>query len=103
MGPVDEYVTAKYLLQSPKSCTRRGAAGGGAGVWSRGGPSGPVNDRGAESCMRGYLGWCGVRWLFPVCCSGGHLGCFGLGLLLREALVDYGNTPDNAYSQGVQE
>ena len=28
---------------------------------------------------------------------------WGLGLLLREALVDYGNAPDNAYSQGGQE
>jgi len=28
---------------------------------------------------------------------------WGLGLLLRESLVDYGNTPDNAYSQGGQE
>ena len=28
---------------------------------------------------------------------------WGLGLLLREALVDYGNTPNNAYSQGGQE
>ena len=28
---------------------------------------------------------------------------WGLGLLLRESLVDYGNTPDNAYSQGSQE
>ena len=26
-----------------------------------------------------------------------------LGLLLRESLVDYGNVPDNAYSQGGQE
>jgi hypothetical protein len=26
-----------------------------------------------------------------------------LGILLRESLVDYGNTPDNVYSQGVQE
>ena len=26
-----------------------------------------------------------------------------LGILLRELLVDYGNTPDNVYSQGVQE
>ena len=28
---------------------------------------------------------------------------WGLGLLLCEALVDYGNAPDNAYSQGDQE
>jgi hypothetical protein len=27
----------------------------------------------------------------------------GLGLLLRESLVDYGITPNNAYSQGGQE
>jgi hypothetical protein len=26
-----------------------------------------------------------------------------LGLLLRESFVDYGNAPDNAYSQGGQE
>ena len=26
-----------------------------------------------------------------------------LGILVRESLVDYGNAPDNAYSQGVQE
>jgi hypothetical protein len=28
---------------------------------------------------------------------------WGLGLLVREDLVDYGNAPDNAYSQGDQE
>ena len=28
---------------------------------------------------------------------------WGLGLLLRGERVDYGNSPDNAYSQGVQE
>jgi hypothetical protein len=56
------------------SCTRLVAAGGCAGTWPRGGPRGVVNDHGAESCMRGHLGWCGVRWLFPGCCSGGHLG-----------------------------
>ena len=27
----------------------------------------------------------------------------GLGFLLSESLVDYGNAPDNAYSQGGQE
>ncbi len=28
---------------------------------------------------------------------------WGLGLLLHESLVNYGNTPNNAYSQGGQE
>ncbi len=28
---------------------------------------------------------------------------WGLGLMIRGDLVDYGNAPDNAYSQGVQE
>ena len=32
-----------------------------------------------------------------------QVAIWGLGLLLREALVDYGNTPNNAYSQGDQE
>ncbi len=67
-------LTPRVGGDSWSSCTRRGAAGGCAGAWPRGGPSGAVNDRGAESCMRGRLGWCGVRWLFPGCCSGGHLG-----------------------------
>ena len=59
-----------------------------------------VSARGAESGMRGCLDWLGVQWLFPGGCS---VTVWGLGLLLREALVDYGNAPDNAHSQGGQE
>jgi hypothetical protein len=82
------------------SCSGRGAAGGCAGAWARGTSGGAVSARGAESGMRGRLGWCGVRWLFPGCYSDGRL-C--PGPLLRESLIDYGNTPNNAYSQGGQE
>jgi hypothetical protein len=56
------------------SCLRRGAAGGCVGAWDRDGPGSAVSAHGAESGMRGRLGWCGIRWLFPVCCSGGRLG-----------------------------
>jgi len=54
----------------------RGGArlGGGASAWARGGPGDTVSSRGAESGMRGRLGWCGVRWLFQGCCSGDSLG-----------------------------
>ena len=32
-----------------------------------------------------------------------QVSVWGLGLLLRESLVDYGNSPDNANSQGGKE
>ncbi len=35
--------------------------GEGAGAWASGGPGGAVSSRGAESVMRGRLGWCGVQ------------------------------------------
>jgi len=41
--------------------------------WSRGGLGDAVSSRSAGSDMRGRLGWCGVRWLFQGCCSGGRL------------------------------
>ena len=55
------------------SCTGLVAAGGCAVAWAHVGPSGSVNDRGAESYMCGRLGWCGVRCLFQNCCSGDSL------------------------------
>jgi len=37
-------------------------------------PDDAMSARGAESGMRGRLGWCGVLWLFQGCCSGDRLG-----------------------------
>jgi hypothetical protein len=59
-----------------------------------------MNDRGAESRMRARLGWCGVWCSFRAVAA---VVIWGLGLLLHEPLVKYGNTPNNAYSQGDQE
>ena len=44
-----------------------GLSGGKDSAWASGGPGGDVSSRGAESVMRGRLGWCGVRWLFQGC------------------------------------
>ena len=38
--------------------------GGGASTWASGGPGVAVSSRGAESGMRGHLGWCGIWWVF---------------------------------------
>ena len=82
------------------SCTGLVAAGGCAVAWAHVGPSGSVNDSGAESYMCGRLGWCGVWWLFQGCCSGGCLG--------RSAPTAWGeggfrNVPNYAYTQDGQE
>ena len=78
-----------------ESCSRRGAPGGCAGQ---------TGLRGFSS----YRSWtCVDAWAGAA--SGGSfravapVAVWGLGLLLRESMVDYGNAPDNAYSQGVRE
>ena len=62
----------------------------------------------AAQCLPAVQGWVRVdAWAGAA--SGGsfwsapEVSIWGLGLLLRETLVDYGNAPDNAYSQGGQE
>jgi hypothetical protein len=41
--------------------------------WTGGGLGDLVSSCGAGSGMRGRLVWCGVRWPFQGCCSGGRL------------------------------
>jgi len=72
--------------------------------WTPGGLGDTVSFRCAGSGMRGRLGWCSVQWLFQGCCSGDRLRHWTVcRLLLRAERVDYGNVPDNVYSQGRQE
>ena len=53
----------------------------------------------SRACVDAWAGAAsgGSFWSAP------EVSIWGLGLLLRETLVDYGNAPDNAYSQGVKE
>ena len=70
-GAVHVAVHGRLLLVGSRSL--RGACVGTVYGWTRGGLGGAVSSRCEGSCMRGLLGWCGVRWLFQGCCPGGRL------------------------------
>jgi len=76
------------------SCSGRVAVGGCAGRTTPCLPT--VRSRACVDAWAGEASGGSFRTVAPV-------AVWGLGLLLREALVDYRNAPDNAYSQGGQE
>jgi hypothetical protein len=87
--------------QLVQSCSRRGTPGG--GVRARGRTVGraarclpAVKSRACVDTWAGTASGGSLRTVAPVAVC-------NLGLLLYGELVDYGNAPDNAYSQGDQE